>query len=261
MNQTLDCDRAGNRFKTKLAQGHTQIGLWLSIADAYAAEIAASCGFDWLLIDGEHAPNELRDVLAQLQAVAPYPAHAVVRPVEGTAAIIKRYLDLGAQTLLVPMVETAEQAAEIVAATRYAPRGIRGVGAAAARASRWNADVDYAHRADKEICVLLQIESTRGLANLDAIAGVDGVDGLFVGPADLAASMGLLGQASHLDVQSAVATALTQIRSHGKFAGVLSADPAIVRRYIEAGAQFVAVGADVSVLAGALRKLSMSYRT
>lgn len=260
MSATPRPDDAINRFKRDLQAGRTLIGLWLSIADAYASEVAATCGFDWLLIDGEHAPNDLRDVLSQLQAIAPYPGQPVVRPVDANPALIKRYLDIGAQTLLVPMVDTAQQAADIVAATRYPPRGIRGVGSSAARASRWNADTGYAQHAEDELCVLVQIETTRGLSNLDEIARVEGVDGLFVGPADLAASMGLLGQPGHPQVQEAVVGALQKIRQHGKFGGVLSADPQIARRYMEAGAQFVAVGADVNTLANSLRKLSDSFK-
>lgn len=256
----MDASRTRNAFKQRLQNGEKLIGLWLSIADAYASEIAASCGFDWLLIDGEHAPNDLRDVLAQLQAIAPYPSQPVYRPVNDDAANIKRYLDLGVQTLLVPMVETAQQAADIVAATRYAPAGIRGVGSGPARASRWNRDTNYLQHAHEDLCVLVQIESERGLAHLDEIAQVDGVDGVFVGPADLAASMGMLGQASAPRVVNSVADALKRISLHGKFAGVLSADPRLATKYIEAGARFVAVGADASTLAHSLRQLSASFK-
>lgn len=182
-----------NTFKAALRQGQVQIGLWVGLADPYAAEAVAGAGYDWLLIDGEHAPNDVRQMLSQLQAVAPYPVHPVVRPVIGDVPLIKQILDIGAQTLLVPVVESAEEAATMVAATRYPPRGIRGVGSALARSSRWNQIPDYLHKADEEMCVLVQVETRAGMEQLDAITQVEGVDGVFFGPADLSASMGHLG--------------------------------------------------------------------
>lgn len=179
-----------NTFKKNL-KTRPQIGLWVGLAEGYGAEIAATAGFDWLLLDGEHAPNDLRAVLAQLQAVAPYHSHPIVRPATGDAVLIKQLLDIGTQTLLVPMVENAEQARQLVRATRYPPHGIRGVGAALARASRWNTVPDYLNRADEEICLLLQVETPTALQNLDEIAAVEGVDGVFIGPADLSASMAI----------------------------------------------------------------------
>lgn len=172
-----------NRFKQRLCSGETQIGLWLGLADAYCAELAANAGFDWLLIDGEHAPNDLRGMLGQLQAIAPYASQAIIRPVVGDSALIKQLLDIGAQTLLVPMVESADQARELVRAMHYPSQGIRGVGSALARASRWNSIPGYLDQADAQMCLLVQIENLEGLANLDAIAQVDGVDGVFIGPA------------------------------------------------------------------------------
>ena len=183
-----------NPFKAALRDGRRQIGLWLGLASPYSAELLAGAGFDWLLIDGEHAPNELNDVLLQLQAIAPYPSHPVVRAASNDPVRIKQLLDIGAQTLMLPMVQSAADAAQAVAATRYPPRGIRGVGSALARASRWNRVPDYLTRADSEICVLVQVETRRGLAELDAIATTDGVDGVFIGPADLAADMGHPGR-------------------------------------------------------------------
>lgn len=182
-----------NRFKQRLQRGETQIGLWLGLADAYCAELAANAGFDWLLIDGEHAPNDLRGMLGQLQAVAPYDSQPVIRPVIGDTALIKQVLDIGVQTLLVPMVETADQARQLVRAMRYPPGGVRGVGSALARASRWNRIPGYLEEADAQMCLLVQIENREGLDNLDAIAAVDGVDGVFIGPADLSAAMGHRG--------------------------------------------------------------------
>lgn len=180
-------------FKQALAARQAQVGLWLSMATPYSAEACATTGFQWLLIDGEHAPNDVRSTLAQLQAVAPYGAQPVVRAVEGQTALIKQLLDIGVQNLLVPMVDTPEQARALVAATRYPPEGVRGVGAAVARASRWGARRDYLNEANGEICLLVQAETATALKNLDAICAVDGVDGVFIGPADLAASMGQRG--------------------------------------------------------------------
>ena len=249
-----------NPFKHALREGRVQIGLWVGLADAYAIEAMAGAGFDWLLIDGEHAPNDLRTVLGQLQAVAPYPTHAIVRPVIGDVALIKQLLDVGAQTLLVPVVETAEQAATLVAATRYPPRGIRGVGSALARSSRWNQIGDYLHTADEQMCVLLQVETKKGVDNLAAIAATEGVDGVFFGPADLSASMGLLGQPGHPDVQRAILDGIAVVRAAGKAPGVLSPDPKLARLYLGAGALFVAVGVDTTLLTRACRDLAAAYK-
>ena len=158
-----------------------------------------------MLLDGEHGPNDVRSILSQLQAVAPYPVTPIVRPVVGETALIKQYLDLGAQTLLIPMVETPEQAAQLVRATRYPPEGVRGVGAGVARASRWNLYGDYLQKADDEICLLVQVETREALDNLEAIARLDGIAGVFIGPADLAAALGHLGEPGHTEVQSAIA--------------------------------------------------------
>lgn len=248
-----------NTFKQALREGREQIGLWLALADAYAAEAVAGSGFDWLLIDGEHAPNDLRSVLAQLQAVAPYAAHPIVRPAIGDVVAIKQWLDLGVQTLLIPVVETAEQAAAMVAATRYPPRGVRGVGSALARSSRWASVNDYAHAADEQMCVLLQVETVKGLANLDAIAAVEGVDGVFFGPADLSASMGLLGQPTHPDVRRAIEGGIKAVRAAGKAPGLLALDIELARHYLAQGAQFVAVGAEISLLVKACRDLAAAF--
>ncbi|WP_050920657.1 4-hydroxy-2-oxoheptanedioate aldolase [Deinococcus gobiensis] len=245
-----------NPFKAALARQEPQIGLWLGLADPYPAEICAGAGFDWLLVDGEHAPNDVRSTLGILQALAAYPVTPVVRPVVGETWLVKQYLDLGVQTLLIPMVETAEQARALVAATRYPPRGVRGVGSALARASRWNAVPDYLTRADDQICLLVQIESRAGLANLDEIAAVQGVDGLFIGPADLSASLGHLGQPGHPEVQTAIADAVRRIRAAGKAAGILQSGEAQARAALDAGCTFVAVGVDTSLLAGAASALA-----
>lgn len=249
-----------NRFKQHLKSGEAQIGLWLGLADAYCAELAANAGFDWLLIDGEHAPNDLRGLLGQLQAVAPYPGHPVIRPVIGDIALIKQVLDIGAQTLLVPMVESAEQARELVRAIHYPPQGIRGVGSALARASRWNSIPGYLDKADEQMCLLVQIENREGLVNLDAIAAVEGVDGVFIGPADLSASMGHRGNPGHPEVQAAIEDAIVRIQKAGKAAGILSADETLARRYIELGAAFVAVGVDTTVLMRGLQTLAGKFK-
>ncbi len=249
-----------NTFKQRLKSDQAQIGLWLGLADAYCAELAANAGFDWLLIDGEHAPNDLRGLLGQLQAVAPYASQPVIRPVIGDTALIKQVLDIGAQTLLVPMVESAEQARELVRAIHYPPRGIRGVGSALARASRWNSIPGYLDQADEQMCLLVQIENLDGLAKLDEIVAVEGVDGVFIGPADLSASMGHRGNPGHPDVQAAIEDAIVRITQAGKAAGILSADQSLARRYIELGARFVAVGVDTTVLMRGLQTLVGAFK-
>jgi len=249
-----------NRFKQRLHSGEVQIGLRLGLADAYCAELAANAGFDWLLIDGEHAPNHLHGMRGQLQAIAPYPSQALIRPVIGDSALIKQLLDIGAQTLLVPMVESAAQARDLVRAMRYPPQGMRGVGSALARASRWNSIPGYLDQADEQMCLLVQIENREGLANLDEIAAVEGVDGVFIGPADLSASLGHRGNPGHADVQAAIEDAITRIVQSGKAAGILSADENLARRYIELGATFVAVGVDTTVLMRGLQALAGKFK-
>lgn len=249
-----------NTFKRALSDGTPQFGLWAAFADAYVTEALAGAGFDWLLIDNEHAPNDVRSTLAQLQAMAPYHSHPVVRPVRADTAIIKQMLDIGAQTLLLPMIDTVEQACEAVAATRYPPQGVRGVGAALARASRWGRVPGYLDAAAAEICVLVQVETTTGLRNLQAIAEVNGVDGVFFGPADLSASMGLLGQAGAEPVRAAIRDGIGIVQRAGKAAGVLAPDERFAREYLDAGATFVAVGTDVGLLNSAAQTLLATYR-
>jgi 2,4-dihydroxyhept-2-ene-1,7-dioic acid aldolase len=233
-----------NPFKSAISASQAQIGLWIGLGSAYATEVVATAGFDWLLIDAEHGPNDVRSVLQQLQVAAAYRAHPIVRPVNADPALIKQYLDIGAQTLLVPMIDTAEQAASVVAATRYPPRGIRGVGSAVARASRWNGDPTYVQDASEYICVLVQAETTTAIENLEAIANVDGVDGVFFGPADLSASMGYLGSPGTPVVQEALIEGVQTVTRCGKAAGILTSDQALARRYLDHGATFVAVGVD-----------------
>ena len=248
-----------NRFKAALAAKNPQIGLWLSLANSYTAELCASTGFGWLLLDSEHAPNDVRAILQQLQAVAPYPSHPIVRPVSGDVALIKQLLDIGAQTLLVPMVDTAEQARRLVSAMRYPPEGMRGVGSAVARVSRFGLRSDYLDRANGEVCLLVQAETRQALENLDEICAVDGVDGVFIGPADLSASLGHRGNPGHPEVQAAIEGAIRRIVASDKAAGTLVSDNALARRYLELGCSFVAVGLDVRILASGARALRAEF--
>ncbi|HMN76554.1 MAG TPA: 4-hydroxy-2-oxoheptanedioate aldolase [Burkholderiaceae bacterium] len=251
---------AQNTFRDALRAGRPQIGLWAGLASANTAEALASTGFDWLLLDGEHAPNDPRSVLEQLRAVAPYPVHPIVRPVQGDVALVKQYLDIGAQTLLVPMIDTPEHAALMVRAMRYAPAGIRGMGAALARASRWSQVDDYLHQADAQMCLLVQAETVEAMRNLAAIAATEGVDGVFFGPADLSASMGFRGQPTHPEVQRAILEGIATVRAAGKAPGILATDPALAQQYLNAGALFVAVGLDSSLLVNAARALAQRFK-
>ena len=240
-----------NTFKQALAARQTQIGLWLGLASAYSAEICACAGFDWLLVDGEHAPNDLASIQANLQTIAAYPGnHAIARVPVGDTVIIKQYLDLGVQTLLVPMVDTAEQAASIVRAMRYpqddGQGGVRGM--AGPRASRWAHYANYAKEANDQVCLLVQAESQDALNNLDAIANTPGVHGVFIGPADLSASMGYVGNSGHPVVQGAIEDAIARILKAGKAPGILTPDEKLAQHYIDLGAVFVAVGLDTNLL-------------
>lgn len=256
-----------NRFKEAIARKQAQIGFWLSLGSPYSAEICAGAGFDWLLIDGEHAPNDTLTLLAQLQAVAAYPGvHPIARVPMGHGEVgemlIKQYLDLGVQTLLVPMVDTAEQAARIVRASRYpqddGKGGIRGM--AGARASAWGRRSSYYHEANAQVCVLVQVESMDGLRNLDAIAQTEGVDGVFIGPADLSAAMGHVGNPGHESVQAAISDAIARIQKAGKAAGILTPNEALARSYLEQGCSFVAVGLDTSLLVQATGALATRFK-
>ncbi len=249
-----------NGFKQAIGQQQTQLGMWAGMANPYSTEILATTGYDWLLLDGEHAPNTLQTLLAQLQAVAPYPVEPVVRPPIGDPVLIKQLLDIGARTLLVPMVETADQARQLVSAMRYPPTGIRGVGSALARASRWNSLPDYLQQADEQMCLLVQIESVRGLENLDKILEVEGVHGVFIGPMDLSAALGYLGNPGHPEVQQKIDQAILQIQRAGKAAGILSADRVLAQHYIELGASFVAIGVDTTLLARQAKDLLGHFR-
>lgn len=252
-----------NPFKKALQEKRAQIGLWMGLADHYTAEICAGAGFDWLLIDGEHAPNDLRTILQQAQVIAGYPGtHSIARVPVGHGnvgtALIKQYLDLGIQSLLVPMVDTAEQAAALVHATRYPPDGIRGMGGA--RASRWGRFPNYGKEANAQICLLVQAESRAALDNLDAIVATEGIDGVFIGPADLSASLGHVGNLGHPEVQSTIDDTIRRIVKGGKAAGILTPDETLARHYLELGATFVAVGLDNNLLARATSQLAAKFK-
>ena len=235
------------------------VGLWVVSGSPLVAEIFAGSGVDWLLIDMEHSSNSLDSVLHQLQAVAAYPVSPLVRVPYGDDVMLKQVLDIGAQNVLVPMVNTAEQARAVVAAVRYPPQGVRGVGSALSRSARWNRVDGYLAQANEHVSLFVQVESAEAVANAAEIAAVDGVDGVFVGPSDLAASMGLLGQQTHPEVIAAVTRTFEAVRAAGKPVGVNAFDPAAAEQYMADGAAFVAVAADVSVLARGSEALAARF--
>lgn len=239
-----------NQFAGKLGAAPVY-GCWLGLGNAYTAEIVATAGFDWLLIDGEHAPNTVTTILDQLRAIEPYPAAPVVRAVNHDPALIKQLLDIGVRTLMVPMVETGEQAAALVRAMRYAPAGFRGMGAGVIRADRWGSVTDYAGRAGETLRLIVQIESSSGADNVEAIANTDGVDAVFVGPADLSANLGHMGDPGHRDVQDTIARVLQITRAADKAAGILAPAAADSTRYAAQGFDFIATGLDVVLLKNA----------
>ena len=249
-------DMPRNRFRAGLETGKTQFGVWLGIPDPTAAEIMAGAGFDWLLVDHEHGAFELRDVLTHLQTMAAYDVAPIVRPVDGNPALLKKLCDIGAQSFIVPMIDTAEQAAAVASAVKYPPDGIRGMGTSLARAARWNAVPGYGEKANNEMLVIVQAETVEAIGNLEAIAGTPGIDGVFIGPSDLSASMGHVGNPAHPDVVDTVSKALRTIRSAGKYAGLLCLDPAMITHYEECGANFVGVGVDTLLLGNAARALA-----
>ncbi|MFL6675213.1 MAG: aldolase/citrate lyase family protein [Massilia sp.] len=249
-----------NHFKRAILRGELQLGLWSGLSNNVTVEVLANAGFDWLLLDTEHSPNELPMVHSQLQAMGQGGAHPIVRPPWNDTVVIKRYLDLGVQTLLIPMVQDADEARQAVAATRYPPRGVRGF-SAGARASGYGRVKDYWTRCEEELCVLVQVETPQALANIEAIAAVDGVDGIFIGPGDLSASMGHIGNQKHPEVVAVIDNAIARIRSCGKAAGILSGDEALARHWLAAGCNFVAVGSDVGILARGAEALAARFKT
>jgi 4-hydroxy-2-oxoheptanedioate aldolase len=248
-----------NPFKHALKAGKPQIGLWSSLSSNYSVEVTAGAGFDWLLLDMEHSPNDLESLLAQLQAAAPYPTHAVVRVPWNDMVAMKRVLDVGAQSLLVPYVSTADEARAAVAHTRYPPAGVRGV-AGTTRATRFGRIKDYARRAHEELCLLVQVETQAALDSIEAICAVDGVDGVFIGPADLHASLGHTGEIANPRVKPLIDDAIRRIRKAGKAPGILTPNEDDARHWLECGALFVAVGADVGILARGAEALAAKFK-
>jgi len=250
-----------NPFKKALKQGETVFGCWLGLADTFSTELMGTAGFDWLVVDGEHAPNDLRSIIVQLQVLEASASHPVVRVPVGETYILKQMLDAGAQTVLVPMVESADQARQLVRDVTYPPHGDRGVGYALTRAAAFSKTADYGTTADAEICLLVQVENRAGLDALDDILTVEGVDGVFIGPADLAADMGHMGDSLHPEVQDTIMDALKRIRAAGKAPGILSTDDTMTRNAMAAGAQFVAVGADVLLLSHSAQRLAHKWKS
>lgn len=248
-----------NQFKADLKAGKRIFGCWLSLGNMLSAEIMGTCGFDWLLVDGEHSVYDIKDMRSCLAALESSPSSAAVRVPIGETWIIKQVLDAGAQTVLVPMVESKEQAEQLVRAVRYPPVGERGVGYSSARCSVFGQITDYAANADEEICLLVQVENRKGMEALDDILQVDGIDGVFIGPADLSADLGYLGDIKHPDAQKVLMELLGRIAASDKAAGVLSTDPAMTQECIDAGAQFVAVGLDILLLRNAAIDLRKSW--
>lgn len=265
-----DYKNPANRFKERLAAGDHQYGLWTVLADGYVAEMLAGCGYDWILIDAEHGPNDLRSVLGQLQGIASAGmllggkasevSQPVVRLPFGDPVIIKQYLEIGVRNLLIPMVETADQAAELVRATKYPPSGARGVGATLGRASRWGRYSDYLTTASNSMTLILQIESKKGLEDIEEIVRTPGVDAVFFGPSDLAADFGLRGQPSHPDVVSAIEKGLEVTLRQGGRAGIMLVDPEAVRGWFNKGITFAGVGVDSMLLTRAADDLLSSFR-
>jgi len=248
-----------NTFKRAIMAGQQQIGFWTALASPTAAEILAGSGFDWLLLDGEHAPNDVASILAQMQAMMEDPTQPVVRVPENDPVVLKRYLDIGVQNFLIPMVETVEQAEAAVAATRFPPHGFRGF-ASTARASRFGRVKDYHQRAHEELCILVQIETRQGLDNLEAIAAVPGIDGLFIGPGDLSADMGYLGGQANPVMVEFIEKTIGRIVAAGNRAGILTGDEALARRYMAAGCVYTAVGIDTGLLARTSEAIARRFK-
>ena len=248
-----------NAFKRTLAERRHQLGLWCSLPGAYAAEIVAGSGFDWLMFDTEHSPGDPITVLAQLQAAAPYPVSCVVRPAANDTVLIKRFLDIGAQTLLIPFVQDEEEAAAAVAAMRYPPDGVRGV-SSVSRATGFGRVADYGRKAAAELCLLVQVETVEAVERLEKIAAVPGVDGIFIGPGDLGASMGYVGQPGHPAVKAMIEDIIRRLAACGMPSGILTPDTAFAARCIELGTSFTAVGMDAAILARGTEALARQFR-
>ncbi|GEM79682.1 4-hydroxy-2-oxoheptanedioate aldolase [Vibrio superstes] len=237
-----------NHFKQALKQSDPLWGLWLGLPDTSCAEICGSAGFDWVLIDGEHASFDLSDIKYHLQALEPHSASSIVRAEDSNPTLIKRLLDIGAQTLLVPMVNTAEQAQEVVKSAMYPPLGTRGIGSALARASQWNRIPQYLHRANDQTCILVQVETKQAIDNIEEIAAIEGIDGIFIGPSDLSGSMGHIGNPDHPEVVAAIDHAIRVINQSGKASGILSLNPKQAQEYASRGVKFIGAGVDTLLL-------------
>jgi 4-hydroxy-2-oxoheptanedioate aldolase len=249
-----------NQLKRNLRAGKVQIGCWLSLGNVIAAEICAAAGFDWVLIDTEHAPNDLPQVHQQLLAVSAYPASAIVRVAWNDTVVIKRLLDIGAQSLLIPYVQNQEEAIKAVAAVRYPPHGVRGV-STGSRSSRFGRVKDYLARAQEEICVIVQIETRQGWENIEKIAAVDGIDGLFIGPQDFACDLGHLGNPGNPEVQAAITDVISRISKTGKAPGILYFEEVGAKKWIELGARMIAVTSDSAMLVRESSAIAGRYRS
>lgn len=249
-----------NVFKQRLKKGDIQYGVWNGLTDTIVAEILAGSGFDWIVIDAEHAPFDLKSIQLQLQAIAQYNIPVIIRPPVGDQILIKQLMDIGVQSLLVPNVESAQQAADCAKYMRYAPEGVRGVGTALARAAQWNRIDGYFENANNEMCLVVQVESVAGVENLDNILNVKNVDAVFMGPADLAASMGHLGNPSHPEVVASVNNCLKKIVSSDKKAGVLTSSKNLIEQYVNKGTSMVGVGLDTLLLSKAAKTLAEEYK-
>lgn len=249
-----------NRFKQALTTEETQWGLWLGLPDTSCAEICAGAGFDWLLIDGEHASFDLTSIKYHLQATAAHASSPVVRIEDNNPTLIKRVLDIGAQTLLVPMINSADEAKQVVQAALYPPLGTRGIGSALARASQWNRIPHYLHRANDQVCILVQVETKQAIDNIEEIAAVEGIDGIFIGPSDLSGSMGHIGNPSHPEVTQAIKHAIKVIKGSGKAVGILSLDPTQAKQYAASGVNFIGAGVDTLLLRRGVEQLAYELK-
>jgi len=249
-----------NQFKKNLLDGNIQYGIWNGIPDSYAAEMCAGAGFDWVLIDNEHAPFDLQRIIHHMQAIKQFNVPSIVRISSSDPFFTKQLLDAGVQSLLVPMVESVEQAELMAKSMRYPPQGIRGVGTALARAAQWNRVDDYFSLSDDQMCLIVQIESVKGVEALDEILKVDGVDVVFIGPADLAASMGFIGEPNREKVVKEVTECFHKIVAAGKYPGILTTSPTLIEKYKTMGAKMIGVGLDTILLAQATKSLAEKYK-
>lgn len=247
-----------NNFKRAIKSGKHQKGLWTTLANSYSTEAIAGAGFDWLLLDMEHSPNDVQTILHQLQTIAAYPVEAVVRPAWNDPIEIKKLLDIGVQNFLIPYVQNPAEAERAVKSVRYPPRGIRGV-SALTRATSFGRVIDYMKSCEDEICVLVQVETQDALDEIAGIAAIDGVDGIFIGPGDLSASLGFPGQLKHPTVLETIDRAMLEIKSKGVAPGILTGDKELARHYIELGSMFTAVGVDAGLLARAADSLAKEF--